>query len=266
METQVRTDDRLVNILEGGQMMLVAKDPQRLLQGATVTGLAIDYATNAWRLSLVFPNGATLSLQGTIGKGEFIIQKALLPPVGTKKEEYIMPNPSKTLVKALGDLSRVPVRLKQYLSREAKISGKTGLSESVSTKFLADAKDALFYKVEGAEEKTKKDLFKNLKINYILSEQGETVKSEIVARYRTENSVINITVETDIYGIGNKKVTLTKKLGAGRYAVIDCRRKDKEKDIPSLVVAFDLDKAIKELYPPQQRPERKQIEKPKYKK
>ena len=264
MQPEIKTDQRLVHILQSGRLFLRSIDPQRLLASAAPTSLAVDEACSTWTLTVTFPNGTGLVISGVLLSGIPHLRQIDIPRGNGQQQQIKLQTQSKTLLSSLGDLSRIPPQLKQYLSREAKTGGKETISVKLSPMaFLPIAKDAVFFKVEGTDNPAGKSHFSYWRLNYILSEQDETVRAEIHARTRTQTGLITISVETDIYGLGNKKVTLRKKLGADRYFVADCRRISDGREVPSLTVALDLDKAIKNFYPPVQKRERKGMGKPK---
>ena len=249
----IQTDGRLVGILESGRYFLRMKDPEGLLREATPIRLVLDYGTGKWGMMLVFPSGAVINLTGTIRDGEYNVSGIGFPQKGSVWEAEGLGNAAKTLVSAIGNLSKVPARLKPYLSRETKRDANARILETNPTPILKNAWDALFYRVEGRTSEKAKTAFQKIRFDYKTSEGGEIIKTEISTSCKTETGFITVYVETDIYGIGNKKVVLTKSLGQGRTATINCWGNDKGKIVPSLKVAFDLDERIPYLYHPEKR-------------
>ena len=251
MPNEIKTDSRLLNIIESGRRFLSAKDPEQILGPVTPTMLAFDIAVNKWKMNVVFPNGAKFVLEGETRKDKYVITKVHIMNALSQWETIPMADPSETLLKSLGDVSRVPGRLKRYLSREAVKTANTAIIEYNPEEFMKDARSALFFKVEDEKEFIKTNPFNYWQFTYILTEYGDIYKTEVQARTKKGSGIISISVDADIYGISNKKVTLIKKLGQDRSAYIDCRKKEKTRIVPSLTVACDLNDLIKEIYTPE---------------
>lgn len=263
METnQIKTDQRLLTLIGSGTYFLERIDPQHLLEDASPVQLILDQLLMRWRLTLVFSNGKELSISGTILENEHIIQAIADPKTDPAQKAVI--TPAKTIIEALGDLSRIPGYLKEKLAKNGFKNTVPDQTQTEPIPFMKPAYDAVFYKTEDTSPKSSRPLFKKWKFNYILSEQGEATEVEIVAIHKTKTSALAVSTYVDIYGLGNKRMTLTKLLGENRTAQIDCYAKEDGKTIPSLRVAFDLDKRIPAIYFPENK-ETKGMKKPKAK-
>lgn len=263
METnQIKTDQRLLTLIGSGRHFLQRIDPQHLLEDASPVQLILDYLLMRWRLTLVFSNGKELSVSGTILENDYIIQSLADPK--TEPTQKTATVPAKTIIEALGDLSRIPAYLKEKLSKNGFKNPAAGQAQAEPLPFMKPACDAVFYKTEDTSPKSSKPCFRKWKFNYVLSEQGDATEVEIVAIHKTKTSAFAVSTYVDIYGLGNKRMTLTKLLGENRTAQIDCYAKEDGKTIPSLRVAFDLDKRIPAIYFPENK-ETKGMKKPKAK-
>lgn len=257
----IKTDQRLLTIMESGRKFLSAIDPQGLLADATPNQLILDFQLLCWKLRLAFESGTEIIVSGILKDNIPFISVITEHPAA--KNNSFATNASETLATALGDLSRVPAWLKQLLSRN-------GLKKSLEQEnqqaypFLGIAADATFYKTEDTQPESSQRLFKKWKFNYIFNDEGNTIETEIVAIHKSKNSAIAVSTHVDIYGLGNKNVTLTKLLGENRTAFIECSAKTNGKTIPSIKAAFDLDKRIPVIYFPEKK-ETKTIGKPKAK-
>lgn len=258
---QIQTDHRLLSLLNSGLCFLSYIDPEGLLDRAIPSMLQIDLEKMSWRLQLIYESGFEAAISGGIRDRMFFI--CAFEPINTKGSAIKL-KPATSFMKALGDLSRVPGHMKPYLSREGLKTRKELISASGSpVPFLKNAQDALFYKIEDTEEGSAK-LFRKWRFVYVLSEQGNTIRVGLSVFCKKNKSVIGISTDVDIYGIGNKKVTLTKTLGESHCVTVDCIRKEKERNLPSVKLAFAIDAMLKNPWTTE-RVDNKKIEKPKAK-
>jgi len=245
----VNTDQRLLALMGSGKRFFAAIDPKNLLPGLEPTQLLLDFSRKAWSLTLVSDNGEELQISGTIEEKVFFINRFSFPNTRTGRDFESLP--AKTVTEALGDLSRVPARLKRFLSKQGPQKGRNEANYDGNIPFMKTAKEALFFNVEDTGPVSSKPLFKKWCIRYVLSEEGDVTSIIIEARYKTQTSTITVSTEADIYGLGNKKVTLLKSLGEERTAVVNCLAKKDMRTIPSILVAMDLDKIIPPMYFPE---------------
>lgn len=257
MQTGIKTDKRLLSILDGGNHFLSVKDPEGLFADASPTMLAIDYNVKKWKLRLVFNYGEGIQLVGTIKDEDFLITEILVD--GLRPQEKCPLTPAKTVAEALGDLSRVSGHIKKFLSRNALKQAAPSNMNADCVPFLKNAHDAVFYKTEDTSSESSKNLFRKWRFNYVFSDSSNVTKVEISVSYSTNTGIITAFTDADIYGIGNKKITLTKLLGEDRISVTECFTKEKNKKIPSLKVAFDLDRIIPVLYSPEKKKEKRAL-------
>ena len=240
---QIQTDRRLLSILGSGEYFLSYIDPQGLLDGAVPNLLQIELDSKSWLLRLIYENGNEAILHGGIKDKVFFITS--FEPSGMKEGEKIPLKPSNSFAKALGDLSRVPAPIKPYLSRDGLKNRKEIINATAGpVPFMKNAQDALFFKIDDIDGGSV-NYFRKWKFNYVLSERGSVIGVGLAAYYKKSTSVISLSTEVDIYGIGNKKVTLSKTVGENHFAAIDCTCRQNEKYIPSVKLALELDRMIK---------------------
>lgn len=245
----IKTDKRLLCILDGARWFLSALDPEGLLADMTPTQLVLDFDSRQWKLKTVSEVGATLLLNGIIKDRRYLITALSWDNPGTMPDKPA--GPSKTVAEALGDLSRVPAHLKQFLSKNALKTTSAAITANTPPAFLQYAVEAVFFKIEDTVPASSKNLFKRWKLNYLLSDQNEPTTVEVTAVCRKNTSMISVSTDLDIYGVGNKKVILTKSLGDNRTAVVECYARQENRTIPSIKVAFDLERVIPTLYSPE---------------
>lgn len=249
------TDPRLLSIMESGQDFLAYIDPHGLLQPALVKKIIMDLHHGTWKILLSFETKNEMIVQGITKDNQPFIQNIETEPFGS--DNIFRAKPAKSLAEAFGDLSRIPVHLKKYLTRNGLKNGLCPRKEENPFSFLPKAIDANFYKTEDTTPKSSKKFFRKWKINYFASKDGNVEQVEIVAIHKTKTSAITVSTFVDVYGLNNKTVTLTKVLGENRSALIDCTVKTGDKTVPSLKVAFDLDKKIPVMYFPEKRAAKK---------
>ena len=240
---QIQTDHRLLSILGSGQYFLSYIDPQGLLDGAVANNLQIELDNKTWALRLIYENGNSALLHGGIKDKTFYI--TFFEPLNSKEGKKLPLKPAKTFSRALGDLSRVPVQIKPYLSREGLKKRKEIINATEGpVPFMKHAQDALFYRIDDIKGGSA-ELFKKWRLHYHLSERGNAIGVTLSACLKRNTSMICISTEVDIYGLGNKKVTLSKTVGEYHFAAIDCTCRQNEKYIPSVKLALELDRIIK---------------------
>lgn len=249
------TDPRLITILTGGQQLIREVDPERLLRKGTVSAVMIDENLKGWKEHLLFANGTSVTLSGKYDDETILIDK--ITYWEESNEKNIRTEGSKTLSEALGDLSLIPAHLKQNLSPGLNLGGKDRRTDQQARwpkrNFLTYIKEASLYNVEGAEDETIKKRFRRWEVEYIFDEEYTVVRGMIRSSDISESGEISIKTEIDVYGLSGKKVYLKKKLGDGHSAIIECRGRLKDRTVPSLRVAYDLDKKIPVMYHPERK-------------
>lgn len=256
-EGKVHTDVRLVAILSGGDALLGLIDPEAILGDGRVMRYSLDRRAGRWGAVVAFPRGDGLSLRGgqAPGKGDILSVRVSAAPPSWRD---VPTAPGKTLLTALADLSGTPVHLKRNLAPAGARKAPEGLPQPPGPELYAELlSDALFWGVEGADGAGTLERFDKLAVHFEYGGGRTATKARIAAtRYVTEGKV-TVSADADVYGIGNRKVTLEKNLGLGHLAAVDCIAERKGTPHPSLRVAFDLADRIPVLYEKERRKKEK---------
>lgn len=258
MENKNITDQKFMAILRGGEYFKMLIDPHRLTSEGCIDNITLDAKGRRWRCRVVFPVGATLHIEGTLADWRPSITKVMMPTPAGEKEE-IRCRTANTLLESIAPLSGIPERLKRVLSRDAKKTGVTPVSELLPYVRIIDS--AVIWGVETHKKINPLEGFTVYRLKFDLNPAGEAYGVDVsVINDRKEGRII-LSMRVDVYGLNNKKVTMEKNLGLGRTVSVDCKAKKEKKLIPSLLVAEDLYDALPAMYG-NQRSEQKVIEGP----
>ncbi len=251
MKGNLKTDMRLLAIIDGGRRFAALVDPDGLLGGGRLRHLAVDGRSGTWACQLTFPNGEALLLRGTSGGGTYTIGEIRIP-LGNGRYDNVPCEAAETLAEALGPLDGIPARLKGVLSPTALKRASTETLEPGAYLRLLD--DALLWNVEVGKRDPALEGFNLYKIDYRTNERGTPCGCAFRVVNQLPEGRITITADADVYGLGEKKVILEKNLGMLRSARVEClARNGNGNQVPSLKAAFDLYDAIPILYQKQRR-------------
>lgn len=242
MATTVKTDTRLLALIDGGNILRSLIDPDGISLGGKVEAVVADTANQRWKMRLSFTGGKTLWIQG-VRDGENLWIEKLRMPQEEKGTENIPCERAKTLLESLGNLDGVPARLRRVLVSPGRENGST--DEKAGTflaGYVALIDEALTWDVEPRDEKRPMSRFNVRRINYNES------KAEFSAICDLQEGRIILSADANVYGLGNKKVVLEKNLGMLRNAVVECCEKREGRSRPSVRAAFDLYDTIPVLY------------------
>jgi len=249
MQDSVNTDRRLVTLVSGGTRMLVSIDPRGLLSAAAVSGLSIDLKLRSWKLRLLTNEGKIINIYGAFNsEGENILERITLrsSPDDTVETELKL-LPEKNLFTALGDLSRIPARLRGVMA--LKPGANTEKTESFAlTDYAKTAINALFWRLDCKNETKDREPFLQYRFKYDSAPGEETLAVDFAAIRPVKDGTIMIRTEADVFGLKNKRVILDKELGLGHKANIACTVKKQDFTVPSLTVALDLAKVVGTIY------------------
>ena len=253
-KTHFISDQRLLYILQGGEIFMSVFDPDGLCRNGYVMKIVHGRYTEKevipWDATVVFASGDLFVVSGAWTPTEGLAVWELKMPLPENKFEVIPTVPGKTLLEALGDLSSIPVRLQRCLS-------PTGLKSAPMAKIatlwggvlFSLEEEALFWDVEGGDKgSNRRPLFDKYIVHYFRSEMNGPIKVEIESRHPLPEGRITVSTELDVYGLSGKKVILDRNLGMGRRFESKCTAVKDKYRIPSLKVAFDLDAALPLFY------------------
>lgn len=248
------SDQRLLFILQGGDIFMYLFDPENLCKNGVVRrvvhGFSSEDVAVSWEASVIFKNGDCLIASGawTVSDGLSIWELKMPLPDGMF--ETIPSLPGKTLLSALGELSGTPVRLKRCLSPTGpKMGDYAKVSSLWGNRLFEMEEDALFWDVEGGEKESgNRKLFKTIAVSYTRNETNGPMKASMVSSAPLKEGRILCSTELDIYGLGSRKVVLDRNVGLGHRAEIKCTARVNDRVVPSLKMALDLDSVLPILY------------------
>ena len=244
------TDIRITNLMTAGEILLRTFDPEGMLSNGRVVRvthrLSDDRKGFTWRADVVFRNEDTLKIYGQFHDeaGMFVNRCSFLSEGAVTD---IALNPSETLFLAVEDLTRLPIRLKDNLVR---IGQKNADSEGNGKQYdmgnLRAAMDALFWEVEGGEPNTpERSRFTEFSIFMRKDEYGQINRSNIVGTCHSDSSMIRARVTVDMYGLSSRTVTLERMMGGKDEISAYCYTEDPYgRKVPSLKLAFRLDRLL----------------------
>lgn len=249
MGKNLNTDNRLLVIIDGGRIFRELIDPEGVTAEARLNRAVFDTRNKRWKMRFVFETGETAWVQGTWDDEEILwVEKIYFPAKNGENEEYPVKR-SKTILESLGDLRKVPVRLRRILSSTGLEMAANGQNAVGFPKYyMKIIDDALLWNIEIRKEKDPMKNFCIHKISFIFNERGQSARAEFQAINDMPEGRIILSADADVYGLGNKRVLLEKNLGMLRSASVECNIKKEGRLIPSLKAAYDLYEAIPVMY------------------
>ena len=248
----LNTNRKIMSILGVGEDMRRLVDPEGLLSSGQVSEFTHSKPHEGrctWRMVFVFPHGDSVSVGGTMEADSLLIVSVSMPEVGGKNLRLKVAGSSRTFLSAIGDLSVLPPRFKRCLSPIGKPAGETDRLFGQLRSFFILEDDAVFWDVEGGEKSSPyRKLFKEYCSRFVYSDSGNLQKVDICAFSRLVEGKLLVRADLDVYGLGNKRVTLVRNLGMGRQFSGDCVIVKDGIVKPSIVAAIDLDSCIPVMY------------------
>ena len=262
------TDQKLLFLLESGEMFRNLLDPDGITGAARVERIFHSKPTEEvsnMMVTLRFKTGQQM-LVSCLSDPEGIVVKGIRTPVESRGIVEIPSLPEKTLLSAIKDLSGIPVGLKASLVPvPSKITRGLKDTAKLVKSYYALENNALFWGVEGMSKDDRgESRFEDYSAKFNYNEEGSLVDVELATKAPLDEGKILLITRVNVFGIGSKKVILERNLGMGRGFMAECKIVKDGKSIPSLKVAFDLDKRLDTFYTKQRR-KKKNMGKPKAK-
>lgn len=246
------TDKRISFLLGSGDALYQSIDPERILDGAVPVRIdhsSMDKDGNvSWRLWVEInrEKNVTVHIRGNWSPGGGMSVCGIDVTTDDGRTVRHGTSPSKTVLKALGKADRIPVHLRRYLSPTgpAKPLAK-GFEGVFGELFFGLEKSALFWGVEGVGQHSPlRQKFNGFTIIYEREGGQMTNKAHLRCFAKTDEGKISITSELGLYGLSEKKVYLERNLGMDHEFRADCYIKRKKKNLPSVLVAYELDERL----------------------
>lgn len=262
------TDKIISDILNASELLQRTIDPEGILANGKIIRithkLSEDRMGFSWKAEVSFPNDDVLKLHGKYHTDIGFFINRCIYALGNVKTEIPL-NPSETLFLAMKNITGLPARLKANLAR---IDIKTGLSGVVKDDYGINnvffAMDALFYGIEGGEaDDVERQQFNELIMVMRKDIKGLFSKNNIIGTYTSGSSTIRARATIDMYGLGSQTVTLEKSFSGKDEISAYCYTEDfTGKKVPSLKLAFRLDKMLAGKEEVHQHVERNSMEMP----
>lgn len=245
---QLNTDTRILAVLQSGESMRKAVDPDGLTRCGHVSDMMVSMVDDGglvWTLQVVFPGSESLLLGGRFDADIPLVTRAQF--CFGEETADIPVKPLFRLLDALGNLSCIPQRAKALLVFTGeRAPEKPGLA--VGGVMYALLHDALFFGVEGADRPEYAGAFREICVSYVCSPDGICYSAVVAARNCAVDRVIRLSVNVDVYGLKGKSVMLEYNCGLGRMMSADCFVVRESRKRPSLVLAYDLAGRLGGLY------------------
>ena len=262
------TDKIISDILNASELLQRTIDPEGILANGKIIRithkLSEDRMGFSWKAETAFPNDDVLKMHGkyhtSIG---FFINRCIYAMGNTKTEVPL--NPSETLFLALKNVTGLPVRMKANLVRIDPKKSVLGLFEDAyGIQNFFSAMDVLFFGIEGGEaDDVERQQFNELTMIMRKDINGLFSKNNIIGTYTSGSSTIRARATIDMYGLGSQTVTLEKSFSGKDEISAYCYTEDfTGKKVPSLKLAFRLDKMLAGKEDVHQHVERNSMEMP----
>lgn len=233
-------------LLDAGDILKKNIDPEGILANGTVTSIghriSEDEKEFAWNAEIEFTNDDILKIRGQFKPDTGnTIHRCIYK---SKDEKIVLPiNASKTLLKSLDDLMRLPARLKANLAR---ISQETANSEQIIDDYamamVETAGKALLWEVDGNElTETRRFRFNEISMSLKKDPSGFYSKNTIIGSCSLDGATIKARTIVDMYGLSSQALTLERPMGNKDEISAYCYTEDfTGRKVPSLRVAFRL--------------------------
>lgn len=245
---KITTDYRVLAILTGGENLLNIIDPEGLFINGWVSTLRyhVGKDKDSWGLVVCFESRNSADIRGSFGDDGKILILSVSYKNG-KSCSNIDIKPNSSLVEAFGDLSRLPVPLKQDIGQFKPRIAESGESNIFGKKYYSLVRDAALWNVEGGKDSLPEDAFSFLQVDFGMSSNSNDQSpwmAEINLREPIDDGFIELAFKDAIFGLSDKHIFLNKNLGQGHCIRCECFYTQENRKIPSMKLAFDLSKDL----------------------
>lgn len=245
---KITTDYRVLAILTGGENLLNIIDPEGLFINGWVSTLRyhIGKDKDSWGLVVCFDSRNFADVRGSFDEDGKILILSVSYKNG-KSCSNIDIKPNSSLVEAFGDLSRLPVPLKQDIGQFKPRNADSGESNIFGKKYYSLVRDAALWNVEGGKDSLPEDAFSFLQVDFGMSSNSNDQSpwiAEISLREPIDDGFIELAFKDAIFGLSDKHIFLNKNLGQGHCIRCECFYTQENRKVPSLKLAFDLSKDL----------------------
>lgn len=245
---KITTDYRVLAILTGGENLLNIIDPEGLFINGWVSTLRyhIGKDKDSWGLVVCFDSRNMADVRGSFDEDGKILILSVSYKNG-KSCSNIDIKPNSSLVEAFGDLSRLPVPLKQDIGQFKPRNADSGESNIFGKKYYSLVRDAALWNVEGGKDSLTEDAFSFLQVDFGMSSNSNDQSpwiAEISLREPIDDGFIELAFKDAIFGLSDKHIFLNKNLGQGHCIRCECFYTQENRKVPSLKLAFDLSKDL----------------------
>lgn len=239
-------DKNISFLLSAGETLKRTIDPECILNTGTILNICHRISENdkefAWSAEVEFPNNDILKIRGQYSpESGNIIQRCIY---NTRDEKLVLPIlPSRTLLKALGNITQLPPRMKANLARIGQnVINSEQKEDDYDICLLESAQKALLWEVDGNElTETRHFRFNEISMTLQKDPTGFYSKNTIVGCCDLENAIIKARTIVDMYGLSSQVLTLDKPLNTKDAISAYCYTEDfTGRKVPSLRVAFKL--------------------------
>lgn len=241
------TDGRIGVITGAGESLKRALDPEGMLRGCLPLHLSADAGSGLWKLLLAGQNGTVLSLAGRSDADGTTIEDIRCKAPGEDWQKTAA-TASKTLRGAFQSLAGIPANLKRILRPPGETEAKNGNPPASLPELMKLTRDALLWGCEKPDRKDFEEDFKRFDYKFPTGKDGAPARTEFMARHIIGESCITVSADADVYGLGNKRVSVKTNLGMEHTARIDCTFTTKKGTVPSIRAAYDLARRIPVIY------------------
>lgn len=242
-----KTDPKLIAVLSAGKALLNSADPEGILRECFPLHVTYDLQTSSWQVTVLSKNGIIIRVKGR-GNGQERKVTGLSFATEGKQWQDVPAEASETVCSAVGPLSGIPARLKQTLASPDLGTAPDAKAADKFEKAVRLAFDALFWDTEKPQATEYEKDFRRIEFKFKPDREGNTRSVQFQSKQKINGSIITVTADADIYGLGKKKVTLEKDLGQGRAIEAGCTVRRDGRDHPSLRVAYDLGRRLTAIY------------------
>lgn len=268
-DTRPITDPRILSILQGGESFKRTIDPDGLIRDGFVREIrrsGIPFTESAgWCARVNFATGSSLLIFGGWNESSIVFESGKL--IHGKESPIEIPFGSEsTLLAAIGELSRLPSRLKRFLALPGRESLNHGeLSAEWNEKIFSNEWNSLFWRIERESvSKERMERFRSVVVRYTSEGSVFPSSAELATSCDAGDCKITVSCCVDVYGLSGKVVSVDRDLGKGSHIHCECTRTTEDHQVvPSLDVAFEVVEFFEDSVHVKQRKEKISRGKPK---